>query len=99
MDPEEIMQFVVGDMDLEILDKQETRFHCNCSKDHMARGLIALGKKELQEMIDEGQDITVKCHFCNTDYTYSVDELKELLEFARIKSASKKIGIIGDTDD
>ena len=99
MGPEEILQFVLGDMDLEILDKQETRFQCNCSKDHIARGLIALGKKELQEMIDEGQDITVKCHFCNTDYTYSVDELKELLEFARIKSASKKIGIIGDTDD
>ena len=69
---------------------------CGCSKEHIARGLIALGKQELQSMIDDGESITVTCHFCNTDYTYSVDELKELLQFARIKSASKKVGILGD---
>lgn len=98
MGPEEILQLVLGDMDLQILDKQETRFFCGCSKEHIARGLIALGKQELQSMIDDAQPITVKCHFCNTDYTYSVDELKELLEFARVKSAAKKVGIIGDDD-
>ncbi len=40
-------------------------------------------KKEIQEMIDEGKDIEVKCHFCNTAYNYTVDELKELLKQAR----------------
>ena len=40
-------------------------------------------KKEIQEMIDEGKEIEVKCHFCNTAYKYSVDELKELLKQAR----------------
>ena len=47
---------------------------------------------------DDGEPITVNCHFCNTDYTYTVDEIKELLQFAKIKSAAKKIGIIGDTE-
>lgn len=96
MGPEEILDLVLGDMGLEILEKVETKFSCNCSKERMARGLIALGKKELQEMIDEGNPITVNCFFCNSDYTYSVDELKELLEFAKVKSAAKKVGIIGD---
>lgn len=98
MGPEEILDCILGDMDLEILDKTPTQFLCGCSKEHIARGLIALGKQELQSMIDDGESITVKCHFCNTDYTYSVDELKELLQFARIKSASKKVGILGDDD-
>ena len=31
-------------------------------------------------MIDEGKDIEVKCHFCNTAYNYSVDELKTILK-------------------
>ena len=96
MGPEEILQLVLGDLDLEILEKIPTQFHCGCSKEHIARGLVALGKEELQSMIDDGQSITVNCHFCNTDYTYSVDELKELLEFAKIKSAAKKVGILGE---
>ena len=32
----------------------------------------------LQEMIDDGEDIHVNCHFCNKDYTFTVDELKEM---------------------
>ncbi len=96
MGPEEILQLVLGDLDLEILEKIPTQFNCGCSKEHIARGLVALGKEELQAMIDDGQSITVNCHFCNTDYTYEVDELKELLEFAKIKSAAKKVGILGE---
>jgi len=96
MGPEEILQLVLGDMGLEILEKVDTQFKCNCSKEHIARGLISLGKKDLQDIIDDGEPITVNCHFCNTDYTYTIDELKELLEFAKVKSAAQKIGIIGD---
>ena len=96
-DPEAILQDILGDMGFEIIDRIDTRFVCNCSKEHVARALISMGKKELQSIIDDGEPITVNCHFCNTDYTYSVDEIRELLEFARIKSAAKKIGIIGDS--
>ena len=45
--------------------------------------LISLGKKELQSMIDEGKEVQLNCHFCNTDYTFSVEELKELLSLAQ----------------
>jgi len=45
--------------------------------------LISLGEKELQGMIDDGENIELNCHFCNTNYTFSVEELKELLELAR----------------
>ncbi|MBE6017860.1 MAG: Hsp33 family molecular chaperone HslO [Lachnospiraceae bacterium] len=99
MDPEGILQVLLGDMGLEITDRLDTAFYCNCSKEHVARVLISMGKEELQKIIDEGKPITVNCHFCNTDYTYSVDEIKELLDFAKIKSAAKKIGIFGDIDE
>ncbi len=98
MGPEEILKELLGDFDLVINEKLDTQFVCNCSKEHVARALISMGKEELQHIIDDGEPITVNCHFCNTDYTYSVDEIKELLEFARVKSAAKKIGIIGDLD-
>ncbi|MBQ9814156.1 MAG: Hsp33 family molecular chaperone HslO [Lachnospiraceae bacterium] len=99
MTPEDILESVLGEFGLVINDKLTTRFLCNCSKDHIAKALISMGKEELQSIIDDGQDVTVKCHFCNSDYTYTVDEIKELLRVARIKSGARKIGILGDTEE
>ncbi len=99
MDPEGILEYVLKDFDLVINDRVPAQFKCNCSKEHVARALISMGKQELESIIADGEPITVNCHFCNTDYTYDVDEIKELLDFAKIKSAAQKIKIIGDTDN
>lgn len=80
--PEEILEELLGDFGLEILDKLPTRFHCDCSKERVEKALISIGKKELQEMIDDGKEIEVNCHFCGKPYHFSVDELKGLLERA-----------------
>ena len=80
--PEEILNDLLGDFGLEILDKIPTRFHCDCEKSRVEKALISIGRKELQEMIDEGKEIEVSCHFCGKNYTFTVDELKEMLEKA-----------------
>jgi molecular chaperone Hsp33 len=56
-----------------------TRFYCNCSKEKVEKAIISIGKKDIQEMIDDGEPIEVNCHFCNTHYNYSVEELKDML--------------------
>lgn len=81
--PEMILEKLLGNLDLEILDRLDTRFYCNCDKVRVGKVLISLGKKELQSMIDEGKEVQLNCHFCNTDYTFSVEELKELLSLAQ----------------
>ena len=81
--PEMILEKLLGNLDLEILDRLDTRFYCNCDKVRVGKVLISLGKKELQSMIDEGNEVQLNCHFCNTDYTFSVEELKELLSLAQ----------------
>lgn len=80
--PEMILEHILGDLGLEILDKLPTRFACNCSKERIEKALISIGKKELQEMIDEGQTIEMNCHFCNKHYPVTVEELNVLLEKA-----------------
>lgn len=77
--PEEILEYLLGDFNLEILDKLPTRFHCDCTRSRVEKALISIGRKELQEMIDEGKPIETSCHFCNKIYTFSVEELEELL--------------------
>jgi molecular chaperone Hsp33 len=76
--PENILENVLGDLDLEITDKLPAKFSCSCSKERVTKALISIGKKDLQEMIDENEDIEVHCHFCNKKYKFTVDELKEL---------------------
>ncbi len=80
---EEMLNHVLEGLDVEITDTLPAKFDCNCSKERIEKAIISVGKKEIQEMIDDGKDIEVKCHFCNTAYTFSVDELKELLKKSR----------------
>ena len=80
--PEMILEHILGDFGLEILDKIPTQFACNCSRERIEKALISIGKKELQEMIDEGKTIEMNCHFCNKHYPVTVEELKGLLEKA-----------------
>ncbi|MEE0960143.1 MAG: Hsp33 family molecular chaperone HslO, partial [Lachnospiraceae bacterium] len=83
MTPENILEHILGDMDLDVLETIPTEFYCNCSKDRVEKAIISIGKKDIQEMIDDGKEIEVNCHFCNTKYTFSVEELKDILEKAR----------------
>lgn len=81
--PEMILEDILGEFDLEILDKLPTKFYCNCSKARIEKALVSVGKKDLQEMIDDGETIEVNCHFCNRHYPITVEELKTLLEQAK----------------
>jgi molecular chaperone Hsp33 len=79
--PEKILEKILGDFkDLEIMDKIPTQFHCNCSRERIEKVIISIGKKDIQEMIDDGEDIEVNCHFCNTHYKFNVDELKQIIK-------------------
>lgn len=81
--PEKLVELLCKDLDPVITDKTDTRFYCNCDKARVEKALISVGRKELQEMIDEGKEIEMNCHFCNTAYKFSVDELKSLAKKSR----------------
>lgn len=78
MTPEDILEEVMGDMEVEFTDRISTGFQCNCSKDRIVKALAGLSKKEIDEIINDGKEIEVKCDFCNTTYKFSVEELKTL---------------------
>lgn len=83
MGPEEILEELLGEFGLEITDRIPTQFYCNCDKKRIEKVLISIGEKELKSMIADGKPIEVNCHFCNTNYTFSVEELKALLKKSR----------------
>ena len=78
--PETILQYILGDLGLEINEKLPAKFTCNCNKSRIEKALISVGKKDIQEMIDDGKPIEVNRAVA---VTFDVEELKEILEKAR----------------
>ena len=76
--PEEMLALILGDMELRITDKTDAAFLCDCSKERVSRAIATLGKKDLDDIINDGEAIEVKCQFCNKAYRFEVDELKKI---------------------
>ena len=69
----------------QVLERRETKYACDCSRERIERALIALGAEELKDMIDAQHGAEVDCHFCNKRYAFSEEDLKLLLEAATVR--------------
>ena len=92
MTPETILEKLLGPLDFRVMDRMPVAFRCDCSRQRVEKALIALGQKEIRSLIAEGNPVTLNCHFCNTDYTFSVDELIDILQKARGNSTGGSTG-------
>lgn len=80
--PEQMLEILLEGFDIEFTDKMPVQFFCNCTKSRVEKALISVGKKELKNIIDDGEAIEVNCHFCNKNYEFTVDELKAMYKKA-----------------
>jgi molecular chaperone Hsp33 len=77
---EEILNFIFDDMDLNILDSLIPSFECDCSRERVEKALISIGRMDLEEIHSEGKAEEIKCHFCNSAYVFTSEEIGELLK-------------------
>ena len=87
--PEHLLDTVLEGFDIQITSGEDVSFYCNCSRERFERGLILLGREELENIIADGKEIELACQFCNRRYTYTPDEVKKLLPRT---AASKREG-------
>ena len=76
---EQIVYKVLDGFDVEILEESEFEYRCNCSRDKVIRALISMGRKELTELMNEQQNAEITCQFCDKVYSFTSDEIGELL--------------------
>lgn len=76
---EEIAKEVTGDNNLKVLAEINPEYKCNCSREKCEEGLIAIGKEELQKIIDEEEKIEIACNFCDKKYEFTREDMKKLL--------------------
>jgi molecular chaperone Hsp33 len=79
MSPEDILEYYLGDLGLKFTETLPVRYHCGCSKDKVAGALATISTEDLKELINDGEEIEVKCYFCNSAYKFSTAELEELM--------------------
>ena len=77
--PEEILTAVCPGMQLEFLETTEVAYRCYCSRERVVGALISLGRKELEEIAQAGQTVHIGCQFCDADYRFQPEEIRELL--------------------
>ncbi|MEG0963272.1 MAG: Hsp33 family molecular chaperone HslO [Lachnospiraceae bacterium] len=78
--PEIILEQILGEFGVTIMDRIPVQYHCNCSKERVSRAIASIGKIEIQEMIDEKEPIEVNCQFCDKNYVFTLEELKEIVK-------------------
>ena len=79
MSPEDICKAVLPMFNLELLDEEDVRYKCDCSRERVTQALISSGKDGLSEMAQDDSTEAV-CHFCNTRYVFSQKEIQRLLD-------------------
>lgn len=81
--PEQLLELLLGDLGLEINDTIPARYYCDCSRERVERAIISIGKKDIQEMIDDAKPVEVRCQFCDKVYLFDADDLKRMLRISK----------------
>ena len=81
--PEEILEEVLGDMDLKINDRTYPVFTCDCNRDRLESVLLTIGKGELEAILEEDGQAELVCHYCNSVYNFDEEDIKRLIENAK----------------
>ncbi len=76
--PEDLLSMILDGLDMEITDNMPVKYHCGCDRDRVERALILLGKKELENLASDGEDVEIKCHFCGKAYSFTPADLTEM---------------------
>ena len=80
MTPEDILGQVCGALGVVFMETTEVSYKCYCSRERVTAALVSLGRKELQEIADEGKTFPVECQFCDVVYEFTPEQILEILE-------------------
>lgn len=78
--PEEILRRVLCEFELEFFEQTPVEYRCYCSRDRVRQTLITLGRDDLREIEQDGKPINIECQFCDNVYTFSPEDIREILE-------------------
>ena len=79
MTPEDILGQVLGSLGVVFMETTEVSYKCYCDRDRVTSALISLGRKELQEILDEGKTFPISCQFCDEIYEFTPSQIADII--------------------
>ena len=76
---ENIFKQVLAGIEYHIVSHDPVEYRCYCSRERVSEAVTSIGKEELTSLLAEGKDVSVSCQFCDTVYTFTPDELLQLM--------------------
>lgn len=83
MRPEDVLDTILGDMDLRLNDRLDYKFLCDCSRERLEGLVLSLGKQEIEDIIKKEGKAEMICHYCSSKYLFGRDDLDRLLDLAK----------------
>lgn len=80
---EQYLKDILGDIEFDVFDEADVSYYCDCTRARVENALISMGEKDMTEIIEEGKNIDVSCQFCDKIYTFTPDDMKNLLKKAK----------------
>ncbi len=85
--PEDMLNLILGDFGIKIMEKVPTQFFCNCSYERVEKALISIGIKDLEDILETDKKAKLNCHFCNKEYEFNKQQLKELVSNLKVNNS------------
>ena len=80
MTPKDMMQKLFAGYDIVFNDEITPTYHCDCSKERVYKAVMSIGKNDIEDMIADNKPIEVNCHFCNKNYIFDINDLKQMIQ-------------------
>ena len=76
---DDVVKTITGDNNVVCVQEEYPILKCDCNKERIYKTIIALGRKEVDRILDDNNDkMEICCHFCNKKYNLYRDEIKKL---------------------
>jgi len=80
LEAEQLLYRLYHEDPVRLFDPTRVHFHCNCSRQRTQGALATLNPAEIEELLEELGSITMDCEFCNQQYRFTREDLKDILE-------------------
>jgi molecular chaperone Hsp33 len=77
--PSRLIEQIFEGMPFTWLHQSDIRFGCQCSQLRVMTTLSLLDRSEIQDLVDDGEPLSIGCDYCGASYTVEIAQLQGLL--------------------
>jgi molecular chaperone Hsp33 len=79
LDCEHVLYRLFNEEKVRLFDPEPVEFYCACSRHRIERTLRAMGRAELEDILQEQDHIDIICEFCGANYVFDKIDVESLL--------------------